>query len=171
MGSRADSSPATRHLLGGIVTGPACSRLAAAPYSWPVYDHDPEDVASLGWEEFVARQWESIFTGYRSWTGLRKMGRRWCDLVEAGLGCTQEIADELVRVEVIDRPDRDLEGTRDVGALVAGMAGVLADMGADLTEMSGLGPEVTVSLLEQHAKLVSFIHTSAFGHDTGQAGT
>jgi hypothetical protein len=24
----------------------------------PVYDHDPEDVAALGWEEFIARQWE-----------------------------------------------------------------------------------------------------------------
>ena len=38
-----------------------------------MYDHDPEEVESLGWEEFIARQWESIFTGYRSWTGLRTM--------------------------------------------------------------------------------------------------
>jgi len=47
-----------------------------------VYDHDPEDVAALGWEEFIARQWESIFAGYRSKTGLRKVGRRWSDLLE-----------------------------------------------------------------------------------------
>jgi hypothetical protein len=134
-----------------------------------VYDHDPEDVESLGWEEFIARQWEWIFTGYRSWTGLRRMGRRWCDLIEAGLGCAPELADELVRAEVIDRPDRDLEGAADARAVVTGMASVLADVGADLAEMTGLGPELTARLVEQHAKLMSFIRSSAFGHDDGEA--
>jgi hypothetical protein len=104
-----------------------------------VYDHDPEDVAALGWEEFVARQWESIFAGYRARAGLRRICRRWSDLLEAGLGCSQEVADLLVRSEIIDRADRDLEGIRDAGALVAGMAGVLADVRADLEEVAGTG--------------------------------
>ena len=49
----------------------------------------------LGWEEFILRQWEPIFTGYRTWTGLRTQGRRWTDLIEAGLGCSQHVAEEL----------------------------------------------------------------------------
>ena len=48
-----------------------------------MYDHDPDEVAPLDWEEFVLRQWESIFVGYRTWTGLRTQGRRWTDLIEA----------------------------------------------------------------------------------------
>ena len=58
-----------------------------------MYDHDPDDIAILGWEEFILRQWELIFTGYRTWTGLRTQGRRWTDLIEAGLGCSQEVAE------------------------------------------------------------------------------
>jgi hypothetical protein len=52
-----------------------------------VYDHDPDDVAVLGWEDFIVQLWESIFFGYRSWTGLRTLGRRWSDLIEVGLDC------------------------------------------------------------------------------------
>jgi hypothetical protein len=62
------------------------SRHGALPYREFVYDHDPSEVEVLGWDEFIARQWESIFIGYRSWVGLRRMGRRWSDLIEAGLG-------------------------------------------------------------------------------------
>lgn len=51
-----------------------------------MYDHEPEDVNVLGWDEFMARQWESIFAGYRGAAGLRKMCRRWSDLIEIGLG-------------------------------------------------------------------------------------
>jgi hypothetical protein len=134
-----------------------------------VYDHDPEEVESLGWEEFIARQWESIFTGYRSWVGLRRMGRRWSDLIEVGLGCSQDVADQLVRAEVIDRPDRDLEGTADPRAVVAKMAGVLTDMRADLAEMSEVDPELSATLLEQHAKLLTFIRAWVFGADDGEA--
>jgi len=134
-----------------------------------VYDHDPEEVESLGWEEFVARQWESIFTGYRSWTGLRTMGRRWSDLIEVGLGCSQDVADRLVRSEVIDRPDRDLEGTIDAGAVVSGMADVVVDVRGALVELTGLAPEVSVRLLAQHARFLSFIRFCAFGHDDGEA--
>jgi hypothetical protein len=132
-----------------------------------VYDHDPEELESLGWEEFIARQWESIFTGYRSWTGLRKMGRRWSDLIEVGLGCSQDLADLLVRAEVVDRPDRDLEGATDAWAVVSGMAGVLADVGADLAEMSDLEPELSARLLGQHARLMSFVRAFVFGSDDG----
>jgi hypothetical protein len=133
-----------------------------------VYDHDPEEVESLGWEEFIARQWESIFTGYRSWTGLRTMGRRWSDLIEVGLGCSQDVADRLVRSEVIDRPDRDLEGATDAGAVVAGMADVVADVRPALAGLTGLAPEVLAALLERHAKFLSFIRLCAFGQEDGE---
>jgi len=131
-----------------------------------VYDHDPEDVAALGWEEFIARQWESIFAGYRSKTGLRKLGRRWSDLLEAGLGCSQDVADLLVREEIIDRPDRDLEGITDAHALVTGMLAVLADVAADLPEVTG-APDEAADLLEAHARLLSFVRGYALGVDAG----
>ena len=131
-----------------------------------MYDHDPEDVAALGWEEFIARQWESIFAGYRSKTGLRKLGRRWSDLLEAGLGCSQDVADLLVREEIIDRPDRDLEGITDAHALVTGMLAVLADVGADLPEVTG-APDDAADLLEAHAGLLSFVRGYALGVDAG----
>jgi hypothetical protein len=157
----------------GQATGPA-----TRPSVGPVYDHDPEEVEELGWEEFIARQWDSIFTGYRSWTGLRKMGRRWSDLIEAGLGCSQEIADRLVRAEIMERADRDLEGAADARAVVAGMVGVLTDMRADLAEMAevagtpgmdGLRPDPPARLLDRHARLVSFVCAHAFGQDGDQA--
>ena len=128
-----------------------------------VYDHDPEDVAALGWEEFIARQWESIFVGYRTRTGLRKMGRRWSDLLEVGLGCSQDLADQLVRSEIIDRADRDLEGTTDAHALVTGMARVLIDVRADLMEMAAERAGPVEGLLEAHARLVGFVRAYAFG--------
>jgi hypothetical protein len=134
-----------------------------------VYDHDLEEVESLGWEEFILRQWESIFTGYRSWVGLRTMGRRWSDLIEVGLGCPQDIADQLVRTEIIDRQDRDLEGAADAQAVVFGMADVLTDMRTDLADMSDLGPELSASLLERHALFLEFIRACVLGADDGEA--
>jgi hypothetical protein len=129
-----------------------------------VYDHDPEDVAALGWEEFIARQWESIFAGYRTRAGLRRICRRWSDLLEAGLGCSQDVADLLVRSEIIDRADRDLEGIRDAGALVAGMAGVLADVRTELEELAGHAVPAA-GVLAAHARLLSFVRGYAFGVD------
>jgi hypothetical protein len=131
-----------------------------------VYDHDPEDVAALGWEEFIARQWESIFAGYRSKTGLRKVGRRWSDLLEAGLGCPQEVADLLVRKEIIDRADRDLEGATDAQSLVTGMLAVLTDVRADLPEAPGAADSVA-GLLEAHTRLLTFVRSYALGLDAG----
>ncbi len=133
-----------------------------------MYDHDPDEVEELGWEEFIIRQWESIFTGYRSWTGLRRMGRRWSDLIEIGLGCSQEIADQLVRAEIIDRPDRHLEGTAGAEAVVSAMVGVLADVRADLAEMDHLEPELSAWLLDQHARLLSFIRAQVYGHEVSE---
>ena len=134
-----------------------------------MYDHDLEEVESLGWEEFILRQWESIFTGYRSWVGLRTMGRRWSDLIEVGLGCSQDIADQLVRTEIIDRQDRDLEGATEAQAVVFGMADVLTDMRTDLADMSDLGPELSASLLERHALFLEFIRACVLGADDGEA--
>ena len=131
-----------------------------------VYDHDPEDVTALGWEEFIARQWESIFAGYRSKTGLRKVGRRWSDLLEAGLGCPQDVADLLVRKEIIDRADRDLEGATDADGLVTGMLEVLADVRTDLLEVPAT-PDGAAGLLEAHTRLLTFVRGYALGLDAG----
>jgi hypothetical protein len=140
-----------------------------------VYDHDPDEVTELGWEEFILRQWELIFTGYRTWTGLRTQGRRWTDLIEAGLGCSQEIAEELVNAMVIRGPDRDLEGARDPAAVVSGMTAALADMPAaladtQLAETQRLAPAAIGELLSQHARLLSFIEAEAAGPDSGRPG-
>ena len=130
-----------------------------------MYDHDLEDVLALGWEEFIAQQWESIFAGYRARAGLRRICRRWSDLLEVGLGCSQELADLLVRREIIDRADRDLESLIDAGALVAGMAGLVADVRADLQELAAAQPGPAASLLEAHTKLLAFLRAYAFGSD------
>jgi len=134
----------------------------------PVYDHDLEEVAALGWEEFVAQQWESIFAGYRARAGLRRICRRWSDLLEAGLGCSQELADLLVRREIIDRADRDLENLTDAGALVAGMAGLVADVRLELQELAAAQPGPAAVLLAAHARLLAYLRAYAFG--AGEAG-
>ncbi len=132
-----------------------------------MYDHDPDEVGRLGWQEFITRQWESIFVGYRSSAGLRKTCRRWSDLLEAGLGCSQDIADLLVRAEIVQRADRDLEGTRDVGKLLAGMDQVLADVRIDLIEMGEIPLALRDGLLWQQARLRALARRLAFGPDVG----
>lgn len=132
-----------------------------------MYDHDPDEVSVLGWDEFIARQWESIFVGYRSATGLRKICRRWSDLIEAGLGCSQDIADLLVRAEILDRADRDLEGLTRADELVSGMAEVLADIRFDLLEMAEIRPDQRAGLLERHRRLHAHIYDLAFGTEAG----
>ena len=129
-----------------------------------MYDHDPEEVDNLGWDEFIVRQWESIFVGYRSWVGLRTMGRRWSDLFEAGLSCSQSVADQLVRAVIIDGPDRRLEGA-DAQAVVSGMIDVLADVRAGLAGMREPGPESSAWLLDQHSRLLGFVRINVVGQD------
>jgi hypothetical protein len=128
-----------------------------------VYDHDPGEVAELGWAEFISRQWDNIFTGYRTGRGRRLLCRRWADLFEAGLGCSPQLADELVRAEVLDRADRDLEGIRNPGALVTGMARLVADARRDLIELAELGDASAQrpGLLDRHAELVAFLREYA----------
>jgi hypothetical protein len=134
-----------------------------------VYDHDAEEVDRLGWEEFIARQWESIFAGYRSAAGLRKLCRRWSDLIEVGLGCPQDIADLLVRAEIIWRADRDVLGAADAQAVLSGMVGVLASLRDGLLDLGQVRPEQSARLLERHARLLSFIRAYIFGQDAAAA--
>lgn len=125
-----------------------------------VYDHDSDDVARLGWDEFILRQWESIFTGYRSWAGLRLMGRRWADLIEAGLDCSQDLADRLVHDVIIYGPDWWL-GPDDAGSVVSRMLGALAAIRNDLDDLgrSGdLAPGEVARLLDQHARLAAAVN-------------
>jgi hypothetical protein len=129
-----------------------------------VYDHDLSEVQQLGWEEFIARQWESIFVGYRSWTGLRTLGRRWSDFIEVGLGCSPGMANQLVRSSLIYGQDHGLPERADARAVVSGMIGVLADLRSDLTGIAEQHPEASVRLLDQHARLLGFIRDT-FGHD------
>ena len=138
-----------------------------SPGSWAVrcnilslmYDHDCDDVARLGWDEFVLRQWESIFTGYRSWAGLRVMGRRWADLLEAGLDCSQDLADRLVRDQIVYGPDWQL-GPEDAASVLSRMFGALAAIrdGVDELGRSGdLAPGEAGRLLGQHAQLAAAV--------------
>jgi hypothetical protein len=133
-----------------------------------VYDHDQGELEDLGWEEFVRRQWDSVYTAYRIGRGRRTLCRGWADLLEAGLGCPQNLADQLVRLEILDRADRDLEGTADPRALVTGMTQVIADVRIDLL---GLGPEelgaALPRLLDRHAGLADFLRDYAFVDDLG----
>jgi hypothetical protein len=133
-----------------------------------VYDHDQGELEDLGWEEFVRRQWDAVYTAYRTGRGRRTLCRGWADLLEAGLGCPQNLADQLVRLEILDRADRDLEGTSDPRALVTGMTQVVADVRVDLLS---LGPEelgaALPGLLDRHAALQDFLRDYAFVDDLG----
>jgi hypothetical protein len=131
----------------------------ALSYCGVVYDSDPGDVDRLGWEEFVLRQWELIFTGYRSWVGVRQIGRRWADLIEGGLGCSQDLTDWLVREEIVYGQDRQL-GASDSVTVLAGMAEVLNAVRDDLAALgrSGiLSPGTVASMLDRHALLAAAV--------------
>jgi hypothetical protein len=73
---------------------------------------------------------------------------------------------ESVRACVINGPDRRLEGA-DAQVVVRGMAGVLADVRAVLAEITDLEPGLRASLLEQHARLLSVVHSQALEEDYG----
>lgn len=133
-----------------------------------MYDHDPSEVDALGWAEFVGRQWDAIFAGYRSGRGRRSLCRAWVDLLEAGLGCSQQLADLLVRAEVMDRADRDLEGTRDAQALLAGMGQLIADVGDDLLDLAQESGRSTAGLLDAYARLAAFLDDYAFASDSAE---
>ena len=107
----------------------------------------------------MLRQWESIFTGYRSWAAVRQMGRRWADLIEGGLGCSQDLADRLVRDQIINGPDWQL-GASDSVAVLAGMAGALNAVRYDLVALGRSGqlrPDTVASMLDRHALLIATV--------------
>lgn len=122
-----------------------------------MYDHDREDIDALGWEEFILRQWESIFLGYRSTAAVRTVGRRWCDLIEAGIGCSQDVADELVRDQIVEREDRHLAGARNSTALLEEMTKVLEGLADALVQMPRIPPDQLADLLRQHERLVRVV--------------
>jgi len=133
-----------------------------------VYDHDQGELEDLGWEEFIRRQWDAVYTAYRTGRGRRTLCRGWADLLEAGLDCTQDLADALVRTEILDRADRDLEGIADPRELVTGMSQLIADVRADLLDFGPeeLGPALS-GLLDQQAALQNFLWDYAVIEDTG----
>ena len=127
-----------------------------------MYESDLQDIAEIGWDRFITEVWESIFVGYRI-SGIRTICRRWSDLMQAGLGCSQELADKLVRMEVMFRLDRDLMAIRDPNELLAAMHEVLADMRADLAEpdpdaeLPPIPPGERAGLLAAHTRLCRFL--------------
>jgi hypothetical protein len=122
-----------------------------------VYYGDATDVEELGWDRVVSGAWETIFVDYRGTAGIRSIGRRWSDLLQVGIGCSQQVADELVRRQVVIRQDRDLMSIRDPGRLLAAMDEVLADMGPDLAELDDLRPAERADLIAAHRDLREFL--------------
>jgi len=115
-----------------------------------------------------------VYTAYRTGRGRRTLCRGWADLLEAGLGCSQALADRLVRAEILDRADRDLEGIVDPRALVTGMTEMIADVRVDLLglgfEQPGLrelGPAQLPGLLDRQAALLGFVCEYAGVEDPG----
>jgi hypothetical protein len=136
-----------------------------------VYENSPADIEEIGWDRFITDAWTQIFVGYQSVTGIRVLGRRWSDVLQAGLSCPPEIADELVSAEVIQRQDRDLMTIRDPGRLLAAMDEVLADMGADLAELPDIRPADRDRLLASHRHLRAFLRAGFLEADeTGGDG-
>jgi hypothetical protein len=133
-----------------------------------VYYADTADIDELGWDRFVAGAFEAIFVGYRSTAGIRSICRRWSDLLQAGLNCSPEVADELVRGQVMLRQDRDLMAIRDAEQLLIAMDEVLADIGADLADLDEVGPADRATLMTAHRKLRHFLRDTFLG--PGEAG-
>jgi hypothetical protein len=132
-----------------------------------VYDNDLADIEEIGWDRFIYGAWEAIFLGYRSFGGIRSIGRRWSDLLQAGLGCPEETADILVRDQVIVRQDRDLMAIKDPARLVGAMAEVLADIGSELGELAGITPADRERLQAAHQRLTEFVQENFLAGFTG----
>jgi hypothetical protein len=78
---------------------------------------------------------------------------------EFGLGCSPDLADRLVRDEIINGRDWQL-GATDAGSVLAGMARALAavrDGLAGLGRSGELSPDKTAALLDQHALLAAAV--------------
>jgi hypothetical protein len=125
-----------------------------------VYDSDLTDIEEIGWDRFVYEEWEQIFLGYRSFGGIRTIGRRWSDLLQGGLGCPEEIADGLVHDQVIIREDRDLMAIKDPDRLLAAMAEILADMGMELAQLDEVSPADRDRMLTAHRTLTEYLRAN-----------
>jgi hypothetical protein len=134
-----------------------------------VYENDPADIDDLGWDRFVSDVWASIYVGYHSNCGIRTIGRRWSDLLQGALGCSQELADELVRIEIMQREDRGMLTGCDPLVVLAAMDEVLADMGLDLAELNAIRPAERSRLVAEHARLRRFLRDSAAGLEDAEA--
>jgi hypothetical protein len=126
-----------------------------------MYENDPADLAEIGWERFVTSIWESIFVGYRTGRGVRTLGRRWSDLLQAGMDCSEDLADELVRLEIVQREDRVTLRRRDPLEMLDAMDAILADMGDDLAELEDIRPGDRTQLISGLARLRGFLRESA----------
>jgi hypothetical protein len=122
-----------------------------------MYYSDLEDIEEIGWDRFICGAWEAIFVGYRSTKGIRSIARRWSDLLQAGLGCSEEIADLLLRDQVVVRQDRDLMTIKDPERLLAAMDEVLADIGGDIADLPEIRPSDRDRLLAAHRRLREFL--------------
>jgi hypothetical protein len=122
-----------------------------------VYFSDPEDIEEIGWDRFIYGAWEAIFVSYRSTKGIRSIARRWSDLLQAGLGCSEEMADLLLREQVVVRQDRNLMTIKDPERLLAAMDEVLADIGGDIAELPEIRPSERDRLLAAHCGLREFL--------------
>lgn len=122
-----------------------------------MYFSDLEDIEEIGWDRFICGAWEAIFVGYRSMAGIRSIARRWSDLLQAGLGCSEEIADLLLREQVVVRQDRNLMTIKDPERLLGAMDEVLRDIGADIAELPEIGPSDRDRLLAAHGALREFL--------------
>jgi len=122
-----------------------------------VYENDPDDIETLGWEKFVSDVWASIFVGHHSNASIRTVARRWSDLLQGGIGCSQDIADELVRAEIMRREDRDELNSRDPLVVLAAMDQVLADMSGDLDELAAVRPAERSRLSTELSELRQYL--------------
>jgi hypothetical protein len=133
-----------------------------------MYENDPADIAEIGWERFVTGIWESIFVGYQTGRGVRTLGRRWSDLLQAGMDCSEELADELVRLEIVQREDRVTLRKRDPLDMLAALDDILADMGRDLAEMDGVQPGERARLITGLARLRGFLRENVAEGEAGR---
>jgi hypothetical protein len=128
-----------------------------------MYGYSETDLAELGWDRFVTDAWQSIFVGYRKFTTIRTLARRWSDLLQGGIGCTEELADELVRLEIMMYEGRAALPSKDPMFVLNAMDEVLADMGRDLAEVEWVKPDARDQLLDRLTRLRAFVRQLAVG--------
>jgi hypothetical protein len=128
-----------------------------------MYGYSEGDLEELGWDRFVTDAWQSIFVGYRRFTTIRTLARRWSDLLQGGIGCTEELADELVRIEIMMYESRAALPSRDPMVVLDAMDDVLADMGADLAAVEWIRPDDREQLVARLARLRAFVRELAVG--------